>query len=114
MCIYIDSVKGSELQKHSGYFVWKVYWGAAVFISLFSRNGYTPCISTATIQPKKTLLGAGVQEETTNLTRNADLYISERDTNLKKVLALFPGPAQLFVTCSTNSDGKLGGAWERG
>ena len=42
-------------------------------------------------------------------------------------LASFPGPAQLFVACSTekrgelgifshrtNSDGKLGGAWERG
>ena len=29
-------------------------------------------------------------------------------------LASFPGPAQLFVACSTNSDGKLGGAWVRG
>jgi len=36
-------------------------------------------------------------------------------------LASFPGPAQLSVACSTDwkgprteSDGKLGGAWERG
>ena len=30
-------------------------------------------------------------------------------------LALFPAPAQLSVACScTASDGKLGGAWERG
>ena len=28
-------------------------------------------------------------------------------------LASFPGPTQLSVTCSA-SDGKLGGAWERG
>ena len=28
-------------------------------------------------------------------------------------LASFPGPAQLFVACCTNSNGKLGGAWER-
>ena len=36
------------------------------------------------------------------------------------VVASFPGPAQLFIACSmeklyrTNSDGKLGRAWERG
>ena len=33
-------------------------------------------------------------------------------------LASFPGPAQLFITITalfrTASDGKLGGAWERG
>ena len=29
-------------------------------------------------------------------------------------LALFPGPTQLSVACSTESDGKLSGAWERG
>ena len=29
-------------------------------------------------------------------------------------VASFPGPAQLSVACSTTSDGKLGGAWERG
>ena len=31
-----------------------------------------------------------------------------------KALASFPGPAQLSVAFSTASDGKLGGAWERG
>ena len=33
------------------------------------------------------------------------------------IVALFPGSAQLSVACSsdrTASDGKLGGAWERG
>ena len=30
------------------------------------------------------------------------------------VLASFPGPTQLSVTISTASNGKLGGAWERG
>ena len=30
------------------------------------------------------------------------------------LLASFPGPTQLFVACSTNNDGKLGGAWEQG
>ena len=29
-------------------------------------------------------------------------------------LALFPGPAQFFVAIGTESNGKLGGAWERG
>ena len=29
-------------------------------------------------------------------------------------IALFPGPAQLFVAFCTNSDRKLGGAWEQG
>ena len=28
-----------------------------------------------------------------------------------QIVALFPGPAQLSIACSTNSDGKLGGAW---
>ena len=29
-------------------------------------------------------------------------------------LASFPGPTQLSIACSTESDGKLGGAWEPG
>ena len=30
----------------------------------------------------------------------------------KPLVASFPGPTQLSVTCSTASDRKLGGAWE--
>ena len=30
------------------------------------------------------------------------------------MIASFPGPAQYFIAISTNSDEKLGGAWERG
>ena len=37
-----------------------------------------------------------------------------RSLNPQLSPASFPGPAQLSVTCSTESNGKLGGAWEQG
>ena len=49
-----------------------------------------------------------------------DYRYSTNTNYLRYDVASFPGPAQLFVACSTeklyrtNSDGKLGGAWERG
>ena len=49
--------------------------------------------------------------ESPQLYCNNSLRASVRES--LQVLALFPGPAQLSVACSTKSDGKLGGAWER-
>ena len=46
------------------------------------------------------------------------IVVSLHETVFYCIVASFPGPAQLFVACSaekrTNSDGKLGGACERG
>ena len=67
----------------------------------------------------------GMQKRTVATGHNCQQKNSERDQfviaqciqkSMKTIkLASFPGPAQLFVTCSTeNSDGKLGGAWVRG
>ena len=54
-------------------------------------------------------------------TNEIPFAIPKIHTECQYYVASLPGPAQLFVACmqygkawSTNSDRKLGGAWERG